>query len=495
MKNEFKIRFFLTVTAITMFFFLSHKFYFRYDATKQKLYTLSPYTITLLQSLDSTAEITWFKSSDIELFFPEIQYLSDMLYEYELASKKNCITSQKNTKEISEDILRKLGITPKKLETQNSNGTSSKNLYSAIMLEFKGLTKILPFVTSVSNIEYELAKFILEIKYEKDGNPFNGKLYFFSQAPDEDNVYLKSWLEYSGFIIEELKLPFTELDVRIPLFVSGSFIDADSVAAIDVFLRKKGSAVFFVSGNNIDIKGKWTAEPKTKNALIGVLADNGFAIQTDLVLDLANFKLTMTALDGSGYESINYPFWVTLLRENADKESPLFSGVTSLQTFWASSIKINHEKNKNVKVLAQTTKAGILMQPPYSTDPFGNALQLFASEEKEKRTVIAGADNGVSRILVISDENFTGKAIEYTASSSNLDFAVNAAEWICFKDNLLSLKDKKHEILPFKNFENTDEFYFVVQRARIICFIILPILILSASVYILFYFRRQITNE
>lgn len=496
MKNEFKLRFFLTFTSIILLLFLSNIIYSRYDFTKQKNYTLSPYTINLLKSLDSTAEITWFKSSSLELFIPQTQYLFDVLKEYELTSKGNCIAVQKNTDGMEDEVLTKLGIVPKKIETNDGYNTSFINIYSGIMLEFKGITKVIPFAASISNIEYDLANFILQIKNERSKNILNGKLYLLlPENTQDDYIHLKSWLEYSGFQIEKLNPPFSKLDTQIPLFVAGSQVDENSAAAIEVFLQKKGSAVFFISGNSIDVKGKWKAKAKTKNALIKILEEKGFEIQTDLVLDLANFKLTMNAADGSSYETINYPFWITLLRENIYMDSTLFSGITGLQTFWPSSLKINTEKNKNAKPFWQTTKSGILMKQPYNTEPFGTALSLFTQSEKEKRIIIAGEDNSDSRLLVISDENCIGNAIEYTDSAGNLDFAVNCAEWISFKDNLLNLKNKKHEFMPFKYFEDVNQFYSIIKRARIICFIILPILILCTAIYISIYFRRIHFNE
>ena len=95
-------------------------------------------------------------------------------------------------------------------------------------------------------------------------------------------------------------------------------------------------------------------------------------------------------------------------------------------------------------------------------------------------------------MVVISDENLVREAIEYTDSSSNLEFAVNCVQWVSNKDNLLNLKNKKHILTPFR-FYNDETLYSIVMRARIICFVVLPILILIGAIY--FFVTRRLKNN
>ena len=283
-----------------------------------------------------------------------------------------------------------------------------------------------------------------------------------------------------------LQLPLDDIPAEIPLLVIGSdYIDFSSAAAIDVFLKKEGRAVFFVSGNKIDTKQKWMAAPKTKDFLLDMLAGCGFYIQSNLILSPVNFRLVLSAVDNTGAKTVNYPFWIKLLQNNTEKLNPIFAAYKPLQTFWPSSIIIDTDKNKAVKTLAAADPDSVTMVDSYDTDPFGNQMRLFANSEKAPETVIAGYEKP-SRVIVISDEYMISRLIDYTGSFYNLDFLINCVEYICGKDNLVLLKNKKHTALPFKRFDDNTEFNAVVFMARLISFVILPagILILGAFMFI-----------
>ena len=482
MKNEYKLQFAFLTLLLLLFMLISNIWYLRCDITEKRIYTLSQYTKDLLKSIDSTLQISWFRSSNISSFASETQYLYDLLKEFELNS--NCVVKLYNTDDIEEKKLNDLGFASQSVQTLAMHGATTQNLYSGILIQLRGLTRVIPFIASISNLEYDITNSILQLDDEYRRIPNHLVL-----ISDKTQDYVKRWLNYAGFTIEELKLPLKEaLKVDVPLIVIGSKnIDKETSAYIDVFLKKKGCAVFFVSGNTVDVKGDWTAKKKANDALIEMLASQGIEIESNLALDIANYPIKMNSEDGSSTQTVNYPFWPTILRENINSKSILSSGVSTLQTFWPSSITANEKW----QWLATTTKEGIVLDKDYNTDPFANSFSLFSMLEKNKRCVASYREKP-SRVVVISDENMISEAIEYTDSSSNLEFAVNCVQWISNKDNLLDLKNKKHVLTPFK-FLNDEDMYSIVKRARIICFAVVPLLILTGAIY--FFVSRRLKEN
>ncbi|MGP1414430.1 MAG: GldG family protein [Treponema sp.] len=482
MKNEYKLQFILLTLSLILFLTLSNIWYLKCDITEQRLYTLSDYTKNLLTSLDSKLQISWFRSSNISSFASETQYIYDLLKEFEFHF--GCVVNLYNADEIEEKKLYDIGLAPQSVETLAIHGHATQNIYSGILIQLRGISRVIPFVASISNLEYEIDNFILQLDDEYRRVP--NRVALLSEKNEE---YIKRWLKYAGFTVEEVSLSLKEeLKVDVPLIVIGSkHIDKEMASYIDVFLKKNGQAVFFISGNTIDVKGNWTAKKKANDALIEVLASHGVEIGSDLVLDIANYPIKMSSEDGSNSQTINYPFWPSILQENIELKTSLTSGVSFLQTFWPSSIIFNEKW----KELATTTKEGIVVDKDYNTDPFANSLSLFSQLEKKKRCLMAYREKP-SRVVIISDENMVGNAIEYTDSSSNLEFAVNCVQWISNKDKLLELKNKKHILLPFK-FYNDEDVYSIVRRARIICFVIVPFLILVGAIY--FFVTRRVKNN
>ncbi len=486
MKKKYIYEFLLSLTAMILLAVISNRLYFRVDTTEQKLYTLSDYTENMIAGLDSTVQITWFKSENVFSFFPSLKYLEDMLNEYSLYGDAKILIAEKNTGELSDEAIQQLGIVPRQIQSKNINSQTVYSIYSALMIEYKGETRIIPFIDDIDILEYDIARFIEDINLTIN-NQANKKTIALIAPPNSlegDYRFVLPWLDYAGFNVLPLKLPIQNIPANIPLMVIGSdYLDFSSATAIDIFLEKQGSAVFFVSGNTVNYKGDWKAKAKLDDYLLPVLARQGFSINSDLVMDLINFRIEMSAQNNSGSKFVNYPFWLQILPATIKKDNPLFSAYKNLQCFWPSSLSL--EENLT-RPLASTTKKAVSMIDNYDTDPFGKQLSFFGGDNAGERIIIAEnkSDKNKNRILVISDEYMISNAIDFTGTSYNMDFMVNCVEYIFAKDALISLKNKQHTAKPFKKFEDNNEFTSIVFKSRLFNLIILPLCILAFGIYI-----------
>ncbi|UTC67667.1 MULTISPECIES: GldG family protein [unclassified Treponema] len=487
MKKEYRFQFLLFILMAVLISIISTKIYFRLDMSKGKTYTLSNYTKNLLKNLDSSAKVTWFKSSNVDLFFPSLKYLNDMLLEYALYSNEKFSVSVKNTSSLSNEAVKQIGIIPREVEAQDNAVKIVHKLYSGLMIEYMGQTRVIPFIDDIDTLEYDLARFILSMRDDAIGNTQSGTIALIADPAllENDYSYVIPWLEYAGFNVLPLELPVLNIPAELPLLVIGSdYIDYSSAAAIDMFLQKEGRAVFFVSGNKVDVKGSWKAKPKVKDFLLDVLSHHGFYVNANMALDLINnFRITMSSIDNRGTQLINYPYWIQLPLNGIDKDHPIFAAYRPLVSFWPSSIDTDLNKNSSITPFAFTGKNSLTVFESYSTDPLENHFKKFQDASFKPSVIVAGQTKP-SRVLVISDEYMISKAIDYTASLYNMDFMVNCVEYICLKDNLLLLKNKKHSPPSFKQFEDRDEMFNLVFKARLISLIFLPIFIFALGVYI-----------
>ena len=315
--------------------------------------------------------------------------------------------------------------------------------------------------------------------------------------------YVLPWLEYAGFVPITLTKPYPELHPEIPLLVIGSsYFDADMLTAVDTFINRHGSAVFFVSANTVDIGGSWSATPKKDDGLLELLARSGFAVQTNLVMDPVNFRMTLPAADGSRYEHINYPFWVQVFRQEAEAIPPLLSAAKPVQFFWPSELVCTAARGKTPLPLLVSSTRSALQQPPYNTDPHGTQLAAAANGEHAAYPLAAFSERGVNavsgisgadsaRLLVVADEYCVSSAVEYTNSDANLDFMVNTVYWIARQDALLQLKNKQPAVLPFRYFESDTAFNRIIAAARIFNLVLVPLLIIGAGAALYILRRRN----
>ncbi len=443
MKKERLLREILIFACIALVAILASRFHFRFDLSENGSYTLSPYSRSILSGLDSGMTVTWYRSNTLQQYTPAVRYIADFLEEYRLASDGAFSYSILDPEAANNtETVAALGIPARQIEVEERGIPTVRELWSGLLVEYRGEYRVIPFLLDTSTLEYDLTRLVLELRDTTEaGRNTNALQIIYGTG---DYRYVEPWLSYAGFVVEVLELPVRSLDEAKGLLVIGSSaVEAVTAAAVDTFLSAGGNAAFFVSGNTVNTAGDWKAAPKTGDFLLGVLEKRGMTIGSRLVMDISNFRITMPALDNSRNEYINYPFWITVLRSGMKSGHPLMAGVRELQFFWPSEISTRSESG--AERLVETSPAAILMDVPYDTDPFGAQLSLFRTGSTGSPRQLVAAVNAPGRMVLVADEYLPGTMIEYTGSDANLDFLVNCAEWISGKDRLLELKNRKPE--------------------------------------------------
>ena len=493
--KEYRIQALLLGAIVVTAALLSQRLYARLDMTQQHTYSLSAYTRSILNSLEGTVTITWFRSYNIDGYLPSLQYVKDILAEYERTADGRCLVIYKETENLSPQQLNQLGIVPRQIERNSNNTQVLQNLYSGLLCEYRGESRVIPFLSDIYTLEADIARFITEMTQDAQGRKLDRSVYVaLPEGGAENGVageykYVLPWLEYAGFIPITLTTPYPELHPEIPLLVIGSsYFDDDMLTAVDAF----------VNGGN------WEATPKKADGLLELLARAGFAVQTNLVMDQMNFRITVPAVNSTQYEHINYPFWVQVFQQEEEATPPLLPAGKSVLFFWPSELVCTAARGKTPAPLLASSNRAALQQPPYNTDPHGTQLADAANGEHaayplvalSERSVnaasgISGADN--ARLLVVADEYCVSSAVEYTHSDANLDFMVNAAYWIARQDALLQLKNKQPAVLPFRFIESDTAFNRIIAVVRILNLVLVPLLIIAAGAALYIIRRRKLT--
>lgn len=503
--KEHHIQAVLLGAIIVLAALLSVRLYVRIDMTGEMTYSLSDYTVSVLKSLEETVNITWFRSRTVDGYLPSLQYVEDILAEYERASHGKCLVKYQDTTEFSKERLHSLGIAAKHIEKSSDSERTVQDLYSGLLCEYRGEYRVIPFLSDIYTLEADIARFIIEMKADAQGRRTDRSLYVALPEGGEagDYRYVLPWLEYAGFVPIMLTKPYQELKPEIPLLVIGSsYFDSDMLARVDTFVNRSGSAVFFVSAHTVDFKKTWHAEPKQNDGLIELLARSGFALQQNMVMDAANVRLRVPSSDGSTYTYRNYPLWPQVFFQESTS-APLILAGKYVQFFWPSELVCTAARGKTPFPILVSGSRSALQQPPYTTDPQQELFTAAREEERASYPLAAASEyavNAVSgiyaqnsaRLLVVADEYCVSSAVEYTASDANLDFMVNALYWITRQDSLLRLKNKAPRVLPFRYFERDVAFTRIITVSRIFNLLLMPIAIIAAGVILTVIRRRKV---
>lgn len=471
----------------------SARFHSRIDMTESKIYSLSPFTRKILSSLDSEVRVTWFRSADLAKLTPNARTIDDFLDEYRAASNGMFSYSIMDPAADKTEDVESLGITSRQIDVRDRDANVTKNIYSGILVEHNGSTRVIPFIVDQSTLEYDITRFIADTDDTAETAFMQKKeisVIYGNQGGAGFYPYVSQALAYAGFTVRLPTLPVHSLESNKPLVVMGSSdIDADTAEAISAFLEAGGSAVFFVSGTTVNTASDWKAMPKKQDNLLALLARRGISIEPDLVLDKSNWPLTMPSSDGTKSETVHYPFWIRTESDPRDKKNPLLNGTDSLQFYWPSSILIDSNMDRTLAPLVESSNDSIPMESPFDTGPFGKQIELVEKSSKKARAKIAVTSVTKGRIVCVADEYCESPMIDYTASDTNITFLVNSVEWIAGRDRLLELKKSPASLSPVTVEESASiQSYF--QAARLVMIVAIPFAVLIVSA-ILFAIRRR----
>ena len=124
-----------------------------------------------------------------------------MLSEYKLYSKGDFNVVLKDTASLSSDAISKIGLIPREIEAQDNSVKIIHKLYSGLMIEYMGQTRIIPFIDDIDTLDYDLARFILSMRSDALGNTQAGTVFLIADPAllETDYSYVIPWLEYAGF--------------------------------------------------------------------------------------------------------------------------------------------------------------------------------------------------------------------------------------------------------------------------------------------------------
>ncbi len=469
----------LCAACAVLLLLVSGRYYRRIDLTKEKRFSISPISKTVLNGLTEPLRVTYYASAELKNVYPHVRDVSDYLYAYAAENELITVSVADPASRQLESTLAALGIPGRQISSARKNKTELLTVYSAIVLEYREKTAVIPFILSADTLEYELTGRVMPLTQNGSREVYlmtgNGL------SVETDYSYTVPWLESAGFsctVLEpaEFERILSDLvsgtGVRTPLLLFGSAeLNASEAAAVEAFALAGGNVFCAVSPNTADIYGGWEVSPVSSDVLIPVLESWGFGFSDALAADRSCFRMTLLSnTEPPVYEYRDYPLWIVPEPQYA-QDSPLARTAGALTFFWASPLELT---DSALQPVFRTTPQAYLSVPdptetpafitsPFLTDnvPAGGTGQyvLAAAYEGAVSGYYTAASDTASpdrvsgptgqsgrnsaRIIVVPDQYFTATPmLDYTGASGNLDFLVNAALYLSGDDGLLSLRGK-----------------------------------------------------
>lgn len=421
----------------------SHYLFARIDLTEGKVYSLSPSTKRILESLDSTLNIDCYFSKNLPPNLSGVRMaVEDILKEYRVYGKGRVRFSfiQPELPEI-EQKLSFLGIPKVRLSVIEKDKISAIDVFLGIDVNYKERHRIIPFIQKPELLEYDITSLILKLSQERQKSVgFLGKTENYQIIRD----ILK--MEYAVFDVSTSSLNVDTLIV----------LNENPQKEVIEFVRNGGGLFLLV--DPIKIEG-FTA---IKGDLFDLIPF-GINIKSDLVLDpscaYASFNL------GPNVFTTPYLFWIRVAPDGFNKESPVTSDVESLVFPWASSIE-----SKMANVLVSSSKSSWSQSAYFDLNP----QQRFIPEIKKSFPLVASLSFGKGRVVVVGNSRFIEDRF-LSQFVNNHIFFMNSVDWLSFGNSLIGIRSKGKTERPLKPLSNSNKIfikYFIVFFSPLIAIII-----------------------
>ena len=495
----------IMLSVISLLIMLNgNRWYTRIDFSKNKTYSISKYSKSLINRIENPVKITYYRSSSIAKLYPQIRDVADFLTEYASQSRKiNLIIKDPDKDQASRTMLENYGIASQQLRTVSGTSTEFITVYSAIVIEYEGNAETIPFTMAANTLEYDLDG---RIRHLLSGTSRNVNIVIGNgMSLNDDYGYVIPWLQSQGFICNPLFIEdpafANELEKSTgPLLVLGdSEIKIEQAIAIENYiLNEKGSALLAISPYVTDIENNWYITKAKRTNLVELAEHWGITFENEIAADISCSRITMYADDNNQTTLLNYPLWISLLPQ---QNSPL--GMT---LFWATPLTFTDD-NKNIKPYLITSPAAysyeIDNQSPeklIETNPFVLENRSLETSSHSRGSIILGAEitgplRGLynfsqtqnSHIIIISDQYFvnslmTGYIGGDTGDYRNFEFLTNALLKLNGEEELAALQSRTNRDTSL--YKITDAHHFNTLRliTFIILFIVIPFVILTTGV-------------
>lgn len=412
----------------------------RLDLTPGHAYTLSPGTKQIVGHLRDVVTIKEFASDALPTSVSLMkQDMDDLLHDIRSASHGRIRVEDAdpsgNPKAASE--AQSLGVEPVQFNVVGNSSLQVKQGYFGLAILYEGKQHVIPFVNETDDLEYRLASAIQSLT--RTSKPVVA--VFNSAAGPSGTIEALTQQLGKDYTVRMASVTDTTqpaADVRTVVLVgSPDSVPGPVQARFAAFFRRGGSALVMASGMEPDPR-----EPVAEPRPVGwnaVLAPFGVSVPTSMAYDLVSNEIVPVP-SASGQVLARYPFFIDARSTGA---SEVNQQVNSILLTWTSPLDTTHEAAYVDTPLYESTRAAGVVTGMASINPTrawpqdSLATRLLAVQITPR----AKADSSAGRLIVVGNTDFvTDRIVGH--SPQNLDFVLNAVDWLAQDDALISIRAK-----------------------------------------------------
>ena len=516
----------LTIIALVLAILVSRRLWFRLDLTKNKTYTISPVSRNLHNEIADQVRITYYLSDRLRAIHPRPGEIEDLLREYVAFSRgKIRLTVKDPVKANMADQIEQLGIIPDRIETEEQDQASVVIVYSGIVIEYLDNIEVMPMVSMLETLEYDLTSRIRSLVRERSrllgaivgDNP---------RRWNENYGIMQNALMRAGYRFQLIS-PGMEIPENLPaLLVLGGVeaLDETALYHIDRYIQNGGKVLFTVKSVHIETEEGIEARLQYDGGLLAMLASYGVSVLPEIAMDQSALPMQYNTRGPRGtiqFRIVRNPQWIRVLGGNGNPLHPVSANLQGLDLYWANPLELNAPDGVEADYLFTSTDSAWAMREPYVVNPDVSYMLERDAPQTKGRKILGASLSGVfpswfagmpkpeqpdgvdlpdmpvqareARMIVIGETEFATSFMNFTQGYQqgyqNLDFLVQTADWLCNDDDIISIRNRGSGSGRLDKILDSDKQKRAMGDARLVNIFVVPLLVVIAGV--LLAFRRR----
>lgn len=356
--------FFSVLGIVVALNFISSRFFYRWDLTEDKRFTINEATVDMLEDLDDVVYVEVYLEGEFPSGFKRLQSsIKETLEEFKIYAGTHIQyafinpsegRSTKERNQFYQQLARK-GLQPTNLTAMEGGGKTEKIIFPGAMVRYgsreipvmllKGNASLGPeqrLNQSVEGVEYELARAIKHATMEKQV-----RIAFIKGHGELDDAHsrdLRSTLsEYYEVVPVNLptKVSLSGYDVALICDPTEKFTEPDKYK-LDQFLLRGGKLLCFMDGVNMEldsIKPRGSLAMPNETNMTDFFFNYGLRINRDLVQDMYSAYIPLvTGYTGNTPSTEPRPWPYFPLINNYNTEHPTVKNLDATKAQFISSL-------------------------------------------------------------------------------------------------------------------------------------------------------------
>lgn len=469
MKTKKSALNFLLLIAVVLVLanLLSDRFFFRFDFTADKRYTLSKATIDLLKNLDKPVTVKAYFSENMP---PDIartrRDFKELLVEYSSRSNGNVVYDfiNPNEKEEREQEAMQNGIQPVMINVREKDQVKQQKAYLGAVVQMGDRKEAIPFMQPGSAMEYALSSNIKKLSVEN--KPSIGFLQghgepALSQLQQAVNALSVLYNVETVNLTDSTGVP-SNLRTLVIVDPKDSF-PPSHLSMLDAFLSQGKNLMITYSRQNADLQQSMANSKHT--GLEDWLSTKKINIEDQLVIDAQCGSVQVRQQQGmfSFVSNLNFPYF-PLVSNFADH--PAVKGIEQVVLQFASPINFTGDSSVVfTPIVKSSKKAGTQQAPVFFQVQKQWTEQDFPRSEITLGAAFSGKLSGQanSKMVVIASGNFAVGGEGQQAQQlppDHVNLLVNAVDWLSDDTGLIELRTKGVTSRPLDQIEDSKKSFY-----------------------------------